>query len=259
MQTSIISTKSVSKVISNNRESLTILNDIDMDVKEGESIAIVGTSGAGKSTLMTLLAGLDTPTSGTIELLGKSISQMSDDERASLRANDIGFVFQSFLLVPTLSAIDNVTLPCLLNGSSVDRKRAEMLLGQVGLTSRMEHLPSQLSGGEQQRVALARAFMINPKILFADEPTGNLDQKTAATVIDLLFDMNKQHGTTLILVTHDLSLAQQCDRTIYVQSGSIQPMPNSLQQSSQDLSKAEASNKQSVPSGNDIDSQGHSV
>ncbi|OCH72819.1 ABC transporter ATP-binding protein [Vibrio genomosp. F10] len=259
MQTSIISTKSVSKVISNNRESLTILNDIDMDVKEGESIAIVGTSGAGKSTLMTLLAGLDTPTSGSIELLGKSISQMSDDERASLRANDIGFVFQSFLLVPTLSAIDNVTLPCLLNGSSVDKERAKMLLGQVGLTNRMEHLPSQLSGGEQQRVALARAFMINPKILFADEPTGNLDQKTAATVIDLLFDMNKQHGTTLILVTHDLSLAEQCDRTIYVQSGSIQPMPNSLQQSAHDLLQTEASTKQSVPNGNDIDSQGHSV
>ncbi|WP_295891236.1 ABC transporter ATP-binding protein [uncultured Vibrio sp.] len=222
MQTSIISAKSVSKVISNNRESLTILNEIDIDVKEGETIAIVGTSGAGKSTLMTLLAGLDTPTSGSIDLLGDSISEMSDDERATLRANKVGFVFQSFLLVPTLSALENVTLPCLLNGGDVDEQRARELLKQVGLEKRIEHIPSQLSGGEQQRVALARAFMINPKILFADEPTGNLDQKTAKTVVELLFDLNKQHGTTLVLVTHDLDLASQCDRTIHLQSGQVQ-------------------------------------
>ncbi|MEZ8824790.1 ABC transporter ATP-binding protein [Vibrio amylolyticus] len=222
MQTSIISAKSVSKVISNNRESLTILNDIDIDVKEGETIAIVGTSGAGKSTLMTLLAGLDTPTSGSIDLLGDSISDMTDDQRATLRANKVGFVFQSFLLVPTLSALENVTLPCLLNGGDVDVSRAKELLKQVGLEKRIEHIPSQLSGGEQQRVALARAFMINPKILFADEPTGNLDQKTAETVVDLLFDLNRQHGTTLVLVTHDLDLASQCDRTIHLQSGQVQ-------------------------------------
>ncbi|MCK6263893.1 ABC transporter ATP-binding protein [Vibrio sp. ZSDE26] len=222
MQPSIISAKCVSKVISNKRESLTILNEIDIDVKEGETIAIVGTSGAGKSTLMTLLAGLDTPTSGSIELLGEQISSMSDDERASLRANKIGFVFQSFLLVPTLSALENVTLPCLLNGDEVDESRAKQLLEQVGLTNRLEHTPSQLSGGEQQRVALARAFMIKPKILFADEPTGNLDQNTASTVVELLFDLNKRHGTTLVLVTHDLSLAKQCDRTIYLQSGQVE-------------------------------------
>ncbi|PMJ89615.1 ABC transporter ATP-binding protein [Vibrio sp. 10N.261.55.A7] len=222
MQTSIISAKSVSKVISNNRESLTILNDIDIDVKEGETIAIVGTSGAGKSTLMTLLAGLDTPTRGSIDLLGDSISDMTDDQRATLRANKVGFVFQSFLLVPTLSALENVTLPCLLNGGHVDVSRAKELLKQVGLEKRIEHIPSQLSGGEQQRVALARAFMINPKILFADEPTGNLDQKTAETVVDLLFDLNRQHGTTLVLVTHDLDLASQCDRTIHLQSGQVQ-------------------------------------
>jgi putative ABC transport system ATP-binding protein len=221
MQTSIISAKSVSKVISNNRESLTILNDIDIDVKEGETIAIVGTSGAGKSTLMTLLAGLDTPTSGSINLLGDCISNMNDDQRAVLRANQVGFVFQSFLLVPTLSALENVTLPCLLNGGAVDVQRAKDLLEQVGLGKRMEHIPSQLSGGEQQRVALARAFMINPKILFADEPTGNLDQKTAETVVDLLFDLNRQHGTTLVLVTHDLDLAKQCDRTIHLQAGHV--------------------------------------
>ncbi|MGF1696487.1 ABC transporter ATP-binding protein [Vibrio lamellibrachiae] len=222
MQPSIISAKSVSKVISNNRESLTILNDIDIDVKEGETIAIVGTSGAGKSTLMTLLAGLDTPSNGNIELLGRTISDMNDDDRASLRANKIGFVFQSFLLVPTLSALENVTLPCLLNGGVVDETRAKELLEQVGLGSRIEHIPSQLSGGEQQRVALARAFMINPKILFADEPTGNLDQKTAGKVVELLFDLNKQHGTTLVLVTHDLALAKQCDRTIHLQTGSVE-------------------------------------
>lgn len=184
-------------------------------------MAIVGTSGAGKSTLMTLLAGLDTPTKGAIQLLGKTLSELDDEQRAKIRSESVGFVFQSFLLIPSLSALENVTLPCLLKGEDENIERAKMLLTSVGLEHRMHHSPSQLSGGEQQRVALARAFMIEPKILFADEPTGNLDEHTAAKVIELLFELNKQHGTTLVLVTHDSELARMCDRTIVMSAGQI--------------------------------------
>ncbi|WP_341662680.1 ABC transporter ATP-binding protein [Vibrio sp.] len=222
MHPSIIKAESLSKLVSTKQEQLTILDDINLDIKEGESIAIVGTSGAGKSTLMTLLAGLDTPTSGNISLLGKSISAMNDEDRALIRSESIGFVFQSFLLVPSLSALDNVTLPCLLKGEAENKTRAQQLLASVGLEQRMHHFPSQLSGGEQQRVALARAFMIQPKVLFADEPTGNLDQITAEKVIQLLFELNLQHGTTLVLVTHDMQLADLCDRRLHIQAGKLE-------------------------------------
>ncbi|USD43962.1 ABC transporter ATP-binding protein [Vibrio sp. SCSIO 43135] len=222
MQTSVIKAESLSKVVSTKQEQLTILNDVSLDIKQGESVAIVGTSGAGKSTLMTLLAGLDVPSHGSVELLGHSLATMSDEQRAQIRSESVGFVFQSFLLIPSLSALENVTLPCLLKGEEENRERALKLLADVGLADRVDHSPAQLSGGEQQRVALARAFMIEPSVLFADEPTGNLDQQTAARVVELLFELNKNHGTTLVLVTHDLSLAQRCDRTVHLKSGGVE-------------------------------------
>ena len=222
MQTSIIKAQSLSKTVSTNQEHLTILKEVNLEIKSGESVAIVGTSGAGKSTLMTLLAGLDTPTQGEVELLGQPLSKLDDEARAAIRSESVGFVFQSFLLIPSLSALENVTLPCLLKGEKEDIERAQSLLISVGLEHRMHHSPAQLSGGEQQRVALARAFMINPKVLFADEPTGNLDQETAAKVVELLFELNKQHGTTLVLVTHDPALAAQCDRTLCMQAGMLE-------------------------------------
>lgn len=211
----------MSKTVTTNAQSLTILQDVSLQVEQGESIALVGVSGAGKSTLMTLLAGLDTPSAGEIELLGKPLSQLDDDARAALRAESIGFVFQSFLLVPSLTALENVLLPCTIRGDDEDEDRALELLASVGLKGRETHLPSQLSGGEQQRVAIARAFMTRPNVLFADEPTGNLDQHTAATVIDLLFSLNRDHGTTLILVTHDPALAEKCHRTLHLNAGEL--------------------------------------
>ncbi|MEZ8944752.1 ABC transporter ATP-binding protein [Vibrio sp. 10N.247.311.12] len=222
MHTSIIKAEAVSKTVSTNQEHLTILEHVDIDIREGETVAIVGTSGAGKSTLMTLLAGLDVPTKGEISLLGQPLSQLDDEARAKLRSESVGFVFQSFLLIPSLSALQNVTLPCLLKGEDEDIERATALLESVGLKDRLDHLPSQLSGGEQQRVALARAFMIKPKILFADEPTGNLDQQTAAKIVELLFELNSSHGTTLVLVTHDPKLAQRCQRTLKMHVGQIE-------------------------------------
>ncbi|WP_394126175.1 ABC transporter ATP-binding protein [Vibrio hepatarius] len=222
MQTSVIKAESLSKVVSTNQEQLTILDNVSLDIKSGESVAIVGTSGAGKSTLMTLLAGLDTPSKGEVDLLGQQLHTLDDEARAAIRSESVGFVFQSFLLIPSLSALDNVTLPCLLKGEAENKQRAIDLLTSVGLEHRVNHSPSQLSGGEQQRVALARAFMIEPKVLFADEPTGNLDQQTASNVIKLLFDLNKQHGTTLVLVTHDQNLAQRCDRIFTMKAGQLE-------------------------------------
>ncbi len=217
----IVQANLVSKQVSTNNERLTILKDVTIDIREGEKIAIVGTSGAGKSTLMTLLAGLDTPTTGEITLLGNKLSKLDDEARAKIRAESLGFVFQSFLLIPSLTALRNVTLPCLLRGEAEDEARASELLRSVGLEKRLDHLPSQLSGGEQQRVALARAFMTQPELLFADEPTGNLDHQTADKVIELLFALNEQHGTTLILVTHDSHLADRCDRVYRMEAGEL--------------------------------------
>ncbi|MEC6815389.1 ABC transporter ATP-binding protein [Photobacterium toruni] len=219
MSVSVIKAHAVSKQVTTALSPMTILQDVSLEVEQGESIALIGVSGAGKSTLMTLLAGLDVPTTGEIELLGHSLTQLDDEQRARLRSESIGFVFQNFLLLPTLNALENVTLPCLIQNKNVDIERAKMLLDMVGLKGRETHFPSQLSGGEQQRVALARAFMIKPKILFADEPTGNLDQHTAAMVIELLFELNRDSGTTLILVTHDDALAARCDRVMRLDNG----------------------------------------
>ena len=211
-------------MISNDNE-LSILKGISFNINEGESVAIIGTSGAGKSTMMSLLAGLDLPSSGSISLLGSTISDMDDEQRAKMRSESIGFVFQSFLLIPSLTALQNVTLPMLLRGNEDqedNERKAKKLLAEVGLSGRETHLPTQLSGGEQQRVALARAFVTQPKILFADEPTGNLDQKTAKTIVELLFAMNKEQGTTLVLVTHDPELAKRCQRTLVMNAGQCQ-------------------------------------
>ncbi|KXI24094.1 ABC transporter ATP-binding protein [Photobacterium sanguinicancri] len=221
MSTSVIKAVSVSKHVATTTSSITILQDVSLEVEQGESIALVGVSGAGKSTLMTLLAGLDIPTSGDIELLGQSLTTLDDEARAALRSESIGFVFQSFLLIPSLTALENVLLPAIIRGEEGDATRAMELLAQVGLQGRETHLPTQLSGGEQQRVALARAFITKPKILFADEPTGNLDQHTASTIIEILFALNRDHGTTLVLVTHDPQLAQRCDRVVRIEGGMV--------------------------------------
>lgn len=212
----------MAKSVISNGTRLSILEDISFSVSSGETIAIMGTSGAGKSTLMTLLAGLDLPSSGDIELLGQPLSQLDEEQRALIRSQSIGFVFQSFLLIPSLTALENVTLPAILRGEGENSEKAKQLLASVGLSGRETHLPAQLSGGEQQRVALARAFMTQPEILFADEPTGNLDQHTAENIIDLLFAMNQNHGTTLLLVTHDPALAKRCSRILSIKAGRLE-------------------------------------
>jgi putative ABC transport system ATP-binding protein len=225
MSQSIINVENITKTVISNDNQLSILKGISFNIKQGESVAIMGTSGAGKSTLMSLLAGLDKPSSGVITLLGSKISEMDDEERAKIRSESIGFVFQNFLLIPSLTALQNVTLPMVIRGNEDERsneQKAKALLKEVGLAGRETHLPTQLSGGEQQRVALARAFVTQPKILFADEPTGNLDQKTAQHVIELLFEMNKEQGTTLVLVTHDQELAKRCERTLIINDGQCQ-------------------------------------
>jgi putative ABC transport system ATP-binding protein len=200
---------------------LHILAAVDLIIKSGESIAIVGESGSGKSTLLGLLAGLDTPTSGQVLLDGKSLTKMTEDGRAAIRNELIGFVFQSFQLLPGLTALENVMLPLELSGNTKAKTLASALLDRVGLSHRTTHTPKQLSGGEQQRVALARAFVTRPAILFADEPTGNLDSKTGATIIELLFELNLENQTTLVLVTHDASLAARCQRTIRLDAGRL--------------------------------------
>ncbi|WP_299668918.1 ABC transporter ATP-binding protein [uncultured Psychromonas sp.] len=225
MSQSIISVKNITKSVISNDNELSILKGISFNINAGESVAIMGTSGAGKSTLMSLLAGLDQPTSGSITLLDSEISAMDDEQRAKIRSESIGFVFQNFLLIPSLNALQNVTLPMVLRGSedeTSNNQKAKQLLKEVGLTGRETHLPTQLSGGEQQRVALARAFVTEPKVLFADEPTGNLDQQTAQNIIELLFKMNQEQGTTLILVTHDANLAKRCQRSLIINDGQCQ-------------------------------------
>ena len=218
---SIIVTKDLGKSVLTSEGMLHILSSIDLIINSGESIAIIGESGSGKSTLISLLAGLDTPSTGSININGKLITAMNEDGRAAMRNELIGFVFQSFQLLQGLTALENVMLPLELRGNKQAKASATHLLDRVGLSHRLTHTPKQLSGGEQQRVALARAFVTNPAILFADEPTGNLDSKTGATIIDLLFELNLENKTTLILVTHDYALASRCQRTIKLDAGHI--------------------------------------
>ena len=202
-------------------EPLTILQGVDLDIKAGETVAITGASGSGKSTLLGLLAGLDQATSGDVTLLGESLSGLDEDERAALRGRGVGFVFQSFHLLPGLTALENVMLPLEIRGDRQATQEANDWLALVGLSERSHHYPNQLSGGEQQRVAIARAFATQAKILFADEPTGNLDTATGKKVVELLFELNREFSTTLVLVTHDERLAQRCNRVIKLVAGEI--------------------------------------
>ena len=201
---------------------LEILRGIDLEIKRGETAAIVGASGSGKSTLLGLLAGLDAPSSGEITLDGTNIVNLDEDERATLRSEKVGFVFQNFQLLPALTALENVMLPLELAGIDEAREKSEEFLSRVGLAERFHHYPRTLSGGEQQRVAIARAFASQPVILFADEPTGNLDTTTGATVVELLFGLNKEEGTTLVLVTHDNTLADRCQRKFTMTAGHLE-------------------------------------
>ncbi|MFQ2112607.1 ABC transporter ATP-binding protein [Aeromonas veronii] len=219
--TPIIVVKGLGKSVRLGQESLTILEGIDLQVNSGETMALVGASGSGKSTLLGLLAGLDLPSQGEIEILGKSLGELDEEGRARLRAEQIGFVFQSFLLLPTMTALENVMLPAELRGERDCEPRARELLAAVGLGERLHHLPPRLSGGEQQRVAIARAFMTRPSLLLADEPTGNLDSKTGEKVIELLFELNRKHGTTLVVVTHDHQLAERCQRQVVMTAGRL--------------------------------------
>jgi len=200
-------------------DTLTILQGVNLEINRGESVAIVGRSGSGKTTLLGLLAGLDTPSDGTVELDGAVISSLSEDERAQLRSRRVGFVFQSFQLLPALTALENVMLPLELGGSDKPEAKARELLERVGLGERLYHTPRQLSGGEQQRVAIARAFASEPAVLFADEPTGNLDNRTGHDVSDLLMTLNREQGTTLVMVTHDERLAARCGRQFSIEAG----------------------------------------
>ena len=216
---SVLKAESLTKKVTSPEGMLTIVNDVSLDIAAGESVAIVGASGAGKSTLLALLAGLDEPTSGRITLAGADLTALDEDGRARLRAERVGFVFQSFHLLPSLTAVENVMLPLELAGRRDARAAAIETLGRVGLAQRTGHYPRQLSGGEQQRVALARAFVTRPAVLFADEPTGNLDTHTGERIISLLFELNAQSNTTLVLVTHDLAVAARCARVLHMDSG----------------------------------------
>lgn len=221
-QLNVIQVSGLTKSVNTLEGSLTILSDISFAVKSGESVAIVGASGSGKSTLLSLLAGLDVASSGEIHLDGEALSKLDEEARVKIRAEKVGFVFQSFMLVQSLTALENVMLPAELASSPNAKEQALDLLDKVGLSHRLGHYPSQLSGGEQQRVAIARAFIGQPKILFADEPSANLDSKNGHLIEKLLFDLNKQNGTTLVLVTHDEQLAQQCQRIIHIEGGELE-------------------------------------
>jgi len=217
----VLEARSLRKQVTSPEGMLTILDDVSLQVGAGETVAVVGASGAGKSTLLALLAGLDEPTAGAVWLSGTELSALDEDGRAEARARHVGFVFQSFHLVPSLTALENVMLPLELAGRPDARTAAREALAQVGLAGRLGHYPRQLSGGEQQRVAIARAFVTKPAVLFADEPTGNLDTATGARVMQLLFEMNKATGTTLVLVTHDRAIAERCDRVIEMDAGRL--------------------------------------
>jgi putative ABC transport system ATP-binding protein len=217
----LVEAKNVTKKVDTQEGELIILHPINISIVAGESIAITGASGSGKSTLLGILAGLDIPTSGEVIIQDQIITQMDEEGRAKVRADHVGFIFQSFQLLPGLTALENVMLPLELRGDKSAKQKAENFLTRVGLTQRFQHYPQQLSGGEQQRVAIARAFACEPKILFADEPTGNLDSVTGEKIIDLLFDLNASHGTTLILITHEERLAKRCSRRIELAAGTL--------------------------------------
>ena len=221
MNSSILAAQNLSKVVGSAEGELTILDDLSLQLGRGDSLAIVGRSGSGKSTLLGLLAGLDQPSSGEVLLAGHALSRLDEDQRARVRAEHVGFVFQSFQLLDSLTALENVMLPLELAGCGEARERAHNLLERVGLGQRLGHYPRQLSGGEQQRVAIARAFVGEPDILFADEPTGNLDSLTGERITELLFELNRERGTTLVLVTHDARLASRCQRQIRLEAGRL--------------------------------------
>jgi putative ABC transport system ATP-binding protein len=217
----VLEAQRVGKQVSSPEGTLAILSDVSLDIRRGETVAIMGASGAGKSTLLALLAGLDEATAGTVRLAGSELTTLDEDGRAAVRARHVGFVFQSFHLVPSLTALENVMLPLELASRRDARQAALEVLGRVGLAARVGHYPRQLSGGEQQRVAIARAFVTQPDVLFADEPTGNLDAATGERIMDLLFGLNAAVGSTLVLVTHDLALASRCGRIIRLDAGRV--------------------------------------
>ncbi|MBM3169313.1 MAG: ABC transporter ATP-binding protein [Bacteroidetes bacterium] len=219
---SILSITQLSKTYQSGSRSLTVLEGVNFSIEAGETLAIVGPSGSGKTTLLGLCAGLDSGTSGSVVLNGQALEQLNEDQRAAVRNQDVGFIFQNFQLLPTLTALENVMVPLELKKRKDAKEKAMELLEKVGLKDRATHYPTQLSGGEQQRVSIARAFANAPKILFADEPTGNLDTETGAMIENLIFDLNKEQGTTLVLVTHDLDLAARTKRIIHIKGGKIQ-------------------------------------
>jgi putative ABC transport system ATP-binding protein len=221
--TVVLAAEGLGKQVSSPEGTLAILSDVSLSIRRGESVAIIGASGAGKSTLLALLAGLDEPTSGRALLAGNDLTQLDEDGRAAVRASHVGFVFQSFHLMPSLTALENVMLPLELARRSDAREAAREVLGRVGLAERVGHYPRQLSGGEQQRVAIARAFVRHPDVLFADEPTGNLDAATGEKIMDLLFGLNRATQATLVLVTHDRQLAERCDRIVRLEAGRVVP------------------------------------
>ncbi len=219
----MIAVQHVFKSVTDSTGSLNILRDIDFTLNKGETAAIVGASGSGKSTLLSIVAGLDTPTSGTVHIDGVDLFAMDEDQRAALRSQKVGFVFQSFQLLGNLTALENVMLPLELAGRRDARATATHMLQRVGLGERLSSYPKVLSGGEQQRVALARAFVVQPAVLLADEPTGSLDFATGGKIMELMFDLNREQGTTLVLVTHDRSIAQRCERRITIEAGQVVP------------------------------------
>ena len=219
---SILDLQNVSKTYQSGSRKLTVLDQVTFSIKAGETIAIVGPSGSGKTTLLGLCAGLDSSSTGSVVLNGESLEKLNEDQRAAVRSRDVGFIFQNFQLLPTLTALENVMVPLELKKRKDAKEKAMELLEKVGLKDRATHYPTQLSGGEQQRVSIARAFANAPKILFADEPTGNLDTETGAMIENLIFDLNKEQGTTLVLVTHDLELAAKTQRIVHIKGGKIQ-------------------------------------
>ena len=223
MSEAIIAVERVTKQVRDATGTLTILHEIDFTLAEQESVAIVGASGSGKSTLLAIIAGLDTPTSGTVRVCGVDLFAIDEDARAAVRAQHLAFVFQSFQLLANLTALENVMLPLELQGRADARSLATEMLRRVGLGERLAHYPRVLAGGEQQRVALARAFVVRPAVLLADEPTGSLDFATGATVMDLMFDLNREAGTTLVLVTHDRAIAARCERQLRIEAGRVEP------------------------------------